>query len=662
MKSSALSAVKKILFLIFLFSATQLYSQENSLSEIILSIAEDLASDESDPEAIASFIDRLHELAENPVNLNSADEEELSDLFFLSDFQIKALADYSHSSGKIYSVYEIANIPGFDKETAAMLLPFIKLETVTEGQKSPGKLRNTLLTNLSFKPGGNDTSSQGSQMKLLSKYRFTSGGFSGGFSAEKDAGEKLFYGNPPKPDFASAYVSYTGKGFIKKLIIGDFSAKLGQGTNVNTAMRTGLSLTGMGYSSPGNQIKEYTSTDENNFFRGVAAELSIKNLSMILYYSRNNIDATTGSFSDSTIDHVESLYTSGLHNTVSMQQKRDALTETSTGMNLSYNFTKVRLGLTVSDEHLSLPLIKKAGDPEDVYDFSGDHSGSYSFYYNALISKLILFGEFSIDNSGDNALVQGLTMRVSDRLTLNSMYRNYQSGYFSLHGRGPGSSSSGWNENSIMGNFTFEAAKHLFISAGADIRHYPWLKYRNSAPSRGIREEIRIKYLPSDNLTFEILYNYRMSMTDSSTEFGIPQQKELKTRSLKGSLKYSPSENLTLGMRADYKLVNSQGGKGMLISQDASYKFRKIPVTLWFRYCLFNTGNWDSRIYTYENDLLYSFSIPALSGEGNRSYFMIKYEPGDRIDFRVKYGITSIINGEDLKDKQEFKFQFRVLF
>ena len=46
--------------------------QETKLSESIISIAEELAADESDPEAVSVFIERLHELAENPVKINSS--------------------------------------------------------------------------------------------------------------------------------------------------------------------------------------------------------------------------------------------------------------------------------------------------------------------------------------------------------------------------------------------------------------------------------------------------------------------------------------------------------------------------------------------------------------------------------------------------------------
>ena len=58
----------------------------------------------------------------------------------------------------------------------------------------------------------------------------------------------------------------------------------------------------------------------------------------------------------------------------------------------------------------------------------------------------------------------------------------------------------------------------------------------------------------------------------------------------------------------------------MLLLQDISIRFRKIPVSIWMRYCIFNTGGFESGIYTWENDLLNSFSIPVMYGSGNRAY------------------------------------------
>jgi hypothetical protein len=653
------------ILLIFLFTITpvNVHGQSEKLSEIIIDIAEELAADDSDPEAVSTYIERLYELSENPVKLNSSGEKEISRLFFLSDFQVKALADYAHSSGRIISVFELVTIPGFDKETAEMMIPFITLDNKVNINSDSVRWRNTSITNLSIKSGNDDTTSLGSPLKILTKYKFTAGGFSGGFTVEKDPGEKFFSADSHLPDFLSANIAYNGSGMIRRLIVGDYSARFGQGTNINTGIRTGLSLTAPGYMSARDEIKPYTSTDENNFFRGVAAEFSIKNLAVSLFYSGNYIDATLGLSSGSSKDYIDNFYVAGIHNTSSLLLKKDVVYELVYGINLSYNFNNVRIGLAWSEDRFSLPVNPTGQAPEDIFDFEGDRNNLYTVYYSSLIKRILLYGEFSTNEYKKYAFVQGLSFRPSDRLTINFLFRNYNAGYTSYRGKGPGSGSATGNEQGILGNFIFEAAKHLFISGGCDIQYFPWLKYRCSAPSSGMRQEIRVRFLATEKLTIDASYNYRLSMVDNTENTGIPEQKKIITNSLKGSVRYSLYDNLTLGTRFDYKVADPSGSRGMLLLQDMNYRFRQLPVTIWFRYCVFNTDTWDSRLYTYENDLLYSFSIPALSGEGSRSYIMAKWEIRDIAEIRLKYSITSLAeNSTTFQERDEIKLQLKVWF
>jgi len=652
-----------VLIVLFTLLPEIVYGQSEKLSEIIITVAEELAADDSDPEAASNYVERLYELAENQVKINSSGEDEISRLFFLSDFQVKALADYAHSSGRIISTYELANIPGFDKETVEMMMPFITLDNKVNMKSDSVRWRNTLITNLCIKPGNDDAASLGSQWKILTKYKFTAGRITGGFTAEKDPGEKFFSANPPIPDFLSAHIAYNGSGLIRRLIVGDYSARFGQGTSINTGIRTGLSLTAPGYMSARNEIKPYTSTDENNFFRGVAAEFSYKNLGLTIFYSKNYSDATLGSSSGSSEDYIENFYPAGMHNTPALLLKKDAVSETVSGANLTYNFNNFRIGLTWSGGRISLPVNSTSHDPENILDFEGNRNHLYTIYYNSLIKRILLFGEFSSNETNKYAFVQGVSFRPSDRLTINFLYRNYDAGYTSFHGRGPGNNSVTGNEQGILANFTFEAAKHLFVSAGCDIYNFPWLKYRCSAPSWGKKQEIRVRYLPTEKLVIEASFNYRFSMVDEPGTTGIPEQKLITGRTLKGSVRYSLYDNLTLITRIDYKIVDPSGNRGMLFLEDINYRFRQVPVTIWFRYCIFNTDDWDSRLYTYENDLLYSFSIPALSGEGSRSYIMAKWEISDIVELRVKYGLTTFIeSGMSTKNNKELKIQFKIQF
>ena len=645
-----------------LFSALG-FSQETKLSESIISIAEELAADEEDPEAVSVYIERLNELAENPVKINSPDENEISRLFFLSDFQVKALIEYVNSSGQIVTIYELAAIPGFDKETAEMIMPFVNLERRYTAGFDSVRLHNSLISNFSIKPNNQDTSFLGSAWKVLTKYKFTSGGITGGFTTEKDPGEKFFSGNPSLPDFLSAYLAYNGRGVIRSIIIGDFSARFGQGTNINTGIRRGISVTSPGYMSASDEIRPYTSTEENKFFRGVAAKIELKNLDLSVFISKNNSDATLVSISGSSSDYVDNLYTSGVHSTPSLLNKKDAVAQSAFGINLSYDLNNLKIGIAWSENRFSLPICNTSYDPAKIYDFTGDRNAIYSFYYNCFIKNILLYGELSVNDSKKYAAVQGISFRPSDRLSLNFLYRHYNPGYTSFYGNGPGSGSKMTNEKGFLGNFTYEAAKHLFISGGVEFKSIPWLKYRCSGPTHGVRKELRVKFLPKEDLTLEASYNYHLSMVDNSEHPGIPEQREIISRTIKSSLRYSFSDNLTLGTRVDYKIADPSGGRGALLLQDLIFRFRKYPVAIWFRYCLFKTDNWDSRLYTYENDLLYSFSIPALSGEGSRSYLMIKWDVMKFAEFRIKYGVTTLYTDlNSVKNTDEIKMQFRVWF
>ncbi len=385
---------------IFLILLTgNIYCQEISQDDII-NIAEELAQDDMDPEAAVIFLEQLNELTENPVKINSADESELSRLFFLSGFQIKSIADHVKSTGSILSVYEIASIPGFSRHTAEIMIPFITLEKNLNRPDELTRLRNRLITNLIFKPGESDSSYPGSALKILTKYKADSGPFSAGLTIEKDAGEKLFSGSPPLPDFLSGYVAFNGHGFVRKLIAGDFSARFGQGLSVNTGIHTGIPLTSAGYNLSRNEIKPYTSTDENNFFRGAATELATGKMKLIVLFSYNNIDATINTSDDSSAFFIENFYRSGLHNTELLMTKKDAVAEMFYGADLNLNLRSFTFGINWSETRLSVPVRTVSADPEDLYEFKGRSNSILSAYYTGSPGKSLLFGEISTDHSG----------------------------------------------------------------------------------------------------------------------------------------------------------------------------------------------------------------------------------------------------------------------
>ena len=82
------------------------------------------------------------------------------------------------------------------------------------------------------------------------------------------------------------------------------------------------------------------------------------------------------------------------------------------------------------------------------------------------------------------------------------------------------------------------------------------------------------------------------------------------------------------------------------------------------RFAFYSTGGYNSRLYAYENDLLYSFSVPALYGKGIRAYFNLQQKFGNQFTLWLKFATTHQFasTSVDSSTKSEVKFQVRYQF
>lgn len=97
----------------------------------------------------------------------------------------------------------------------------------------------------------------------------------------------------------------------------------------------------------------------------------------------------------------------------------------------------------------------------------------------------------------------------------------------------------------------------------------------------------------------------------------------------------------TLHTEANANLVTDslrQISWGVTLHQDVQYTFAtSMPVVLQGRLLLFHAPNWDNRVYTYENDVLYGYSVPAIYGQGVRMYLNLRWKIIDQLSlyFRI---------------------------
>jgi len=137
---------------------------------------------------------------------------------------------------------------------------------------------------------------------------------------------------------------------------------------------------------------------------------------------------------------------------------------------------------------------------------------------------------------------------------------------------------------------------------------------------------------------------------------------------------YMVSPALSMKNRLEYIMNISSGEKsagGLLIYQDIIFKPTERKYTITFRYAMFDTDSYFERIYAYENDVLYGFSIPAYYYRGYRIYILVRTTLVRNFDIWIKASHTAYANmdhvGTGLEEisgnkKTELKMQVRYRF
>lgn len=85
--------------------------------------------------------------------------------------------------------------------------------------------------------------------------------------------------------------------------------------------------------------------------------------------------------------------------------------------------------------------------------------------------------------------------------------------------------------------------------------------------------------------------------------------------------------------------------------------------TVKFRYALFETEDYDSRIYAYEPDVLYAFSVPAHYGSGQRYMLVVKYRFHRELSAWLRLSETAIKSGwEEIDGNKQTEVKVLTIF
>ncbi len=608
-----------ILFILSSFQGRAGVRPSFSLDDIILDIYNAVTEfGEVDYEQLQTDLYTLHE---SPIDLNNTSDEELTQLYFLSPQQIDAILAYAYRH-PFESLYELRLIPELADYEIRDLLPFVYInraalnsETINTdalyAKEIFAKAHHELLTRIDAR---NIEAYEGTDpIYTQFRYRFD-------FRRRVTFGVQL---RRPAGGFArdlqyGAYLQLNDiTPHLHTLVAGNFQASFGQGLVLAPVFHSGKSMyvTSVGQQREG--LRYYSSVDGQGL-HGAGATLRWE-------------------WNKTTRLDVSALY--------SMRHANDSTWHHLLGANLTLRHKKLQVELTAIENLWSDSIHPYTNAKYNRHYFRGRNQAviGASFRYNH--GWFDAFGEIATaqnhqitnDQSPITKSHWGFGTIIGSRfyptngISLLALYRYYSPYFDNALGYAFSETSRLGDENGGYLGFDITRLRNWRFIGYGDIFYFSGYKYGLGDATRtlGYDAMAEIQYSWSKHPSFQGGDGGRLSLRLRARQKG---DATYSTRAqfdwVQGSWSLRTTAEANI-IPSKLSTLNSQLTYGYTIFQDISYSLplregRGLGLRL--RLQGFDAREWANRIYTYEHDVLYAYSIPAVYGLGGRAYLCLRWQ------------------------------------
>lgn len=566
---------------------------EAIIEDIYSQVTEDIATDAvtTDFETLSEQL--LWQLA-HPIPLNECSYDALAELPFLSEEQAGAIM-LKVRDMPMHSLYELQLVSGLKDYEIRNLLPFLE---VGEPQPEPfywremaayGRHDFSLRTDVRNIEGyeGSDP------VYIQAKY---------GYTYKRKVAAGVTVRRPAAGEWSDmqygGYVQLSDIGCLKRLVGGCYQARFGQGLVTNHFFHTGKSsrVMQMGNDRPG--LSKVSSAGSERY-QGIGATFRAgKHMELSGWYS---VD-------DNKVWHH------------------------AIGANISANFSRLHVGVTLM-EHLYSDSLPVRNTYYNGAYFRGKHQLVVGADIKYIWRWLQLFAEVAAaeNSTWGYGGIAGLRLTPLPDLGLVALYRHYSPMFDNAYGYAFSEGSRLGDEQGGYLGIEYKGLRRWRLSAYGDM-------FRFDGPKYGIRA--------SGTMGYEVLAQADYLGTCSTAVLQLRSRTRGDERTHRARAEYACSVGgWRFRTRADASLVHGIDGSqpltyGLSAMQDVEYHIRSIPMVVQLRLQGFDVRNWANRIYTYENDVLYAFSIPATYGLGGRWYANMRYRITEQVSLYARVSQT----------------------
>ncbi len=283
-------------------------------------------------------------------------------------------------------------------------------------------------------------------------------------------------------------------------------------------------------------------------------------------------------------------------------------------------------------------------EPYNIFAFRGRRALNFSTDYTFTYQNAHFFGETAYGNGG-LATLNGLLLGVDKRLSFSLLQRFFSKKYQAINAQAFAESSRVNDENGLYLGAEFKPSRVLTVSGYVDFWQFNWLRFRADAPSRGS------EYLLKTHLKWKNTEGYIQWRQKTKEENG-ERTKEMKTNvlvekmrtQLRVQFNHKLSRAFELRQRLEWSFFDEPTNKsrGFLVWQDVLWKPSNYPLSISSRLAFFDTNDYSSAIYGFENDLIYNFTVLPYYGRGQRFYFNVSYKIYKKILLEMRIAQTRL--------------------
>ncbi len=639
-----------IVLIIILSTTTARGQSDGRPAHTLTSHIERLLEDAMADGREAFLVDAVTRLRENPLDINAASAEELSQIPGLDAMLARRIVN--HRSRTVFaSVNDLLQIEGIDEAVLSAMEPFIAVRTKSDGGSHVSsfvKLRTRLARSTSDQRTAEKNGYLGPAEKMYSRITAQVAGASDveragqtrghrepsldlGFLAEKDPGEANYL------DFTSAYVLVNIPEPGIRFILGDYGVDAAQGEVFSSSGSYAGRSNGMGYGGVMREgVRPSLASESSENWRGAAATWLHDPISISVFTSFRARDATVDSNGV-----VKSWNLDGYHRTERELSTRQGVRENAVGARATMRLAAgLYWGLSWYSLKFDRALFKSASN--------SDQGNGYS---TAGLDMVFTSGasSFSAEVMHRMGKVQSCvaTYRWAPDKTLTTSFLVRVCGSESAAdldmeiGRRVRDS-----KNSPGASFAvrFRPSHWVRISALYDQFRIPGSTSTNVLPANGHEVLLDAECKTAKIVELELRYRHKAKPTHEILRIGDRLDARVdgmvKVTQARASLTVNVMKWIQSRSRLEYSEVSRRFGRGidrglMMYHECAFDALKTCSISL--RGISFETSSYESRIYEFEEDVPGAFQNPALYGRGFRWYVRGEFRWGSWLTCSVKY-------------------------